>query len=80
MIYDIIGWIGMIILLIDFMLLSINKISNGKIYQLLNLIASVLIAVGLLPKNAWFSFTLEVIMAFISIVILIKIYIKERKK
>lgn len=79
MIYDLIGWIGMIILLIAFSLLSANIIKNGKIYQFLNLIASVLIAIGLLPKNAWFSFVLEVIMALISIVVLIKIYVKGDK-
>ena len=61
MIYDILGWIGMILVLIAYALLSTNKIKNGILYQVLNLIAGVLMAIGLYPKNAWFSFILQVI-------------------
>ena len=56
MIFDILGWIGMVLVLIAYGLLSANKISNGKLYQGLNVLAAVFMAIGLLPKNAWFSF------------------------
>ena len=36
MIFDIIGWIGMILVLVAYILLSVDKIDNGKIYQILN--------------------------------------------
>ena len=52
--FDIIGWIGMIFVLIAYVLLSTNKINNGKTYQILNLLASILMAIGLFPKKAWF--------------------------
>ena len=55
MIYDIFGWIGMILVLIAYLLLSTNKINNGKTYQILNLLASLFMAIGLLPKNAWYG-------------------------
>ena len=48
-------------------------VSNGVLYQLLNLFAGVFMAIGLFPKNAWFSFTLQVFWALIAIVSLIKI-------
>ena len=78
-IFDILGWIGMIMVLVAYLLLSTNKISNGALYQSLNLVASVLMAIGLLPKDRWFSFALQVAWALISIVALIKIFRKAQK-
>lgn len=72
MLFDIIGWIGMILVLMAYALLSTNKIKNGILYQVLNLIAGILMAIGLYPKNAWFSFTLQIIWAFIAFVAIIK--------
>ena len=73
MIYDIIGWIGMILVLIAYVLLSSDKIKNGILYQFLNLIAGIFMAIGLFPKNAWFSFTLQIIWAIIALITLLKI-------
>lgn len=78
MIFDILGWIGMVLVLIAYALLSTNKIDNGKLYQILNLLASILMAIGLLPKNAWFSFALQVAWGIIAIVAIVKI-LKENK-
>lgn len=77
MIFDILGWIGMILVLVAYLLLSLNKISNGKLYQLLNLLAACFMAIGLLPKDAWFSFTLQVIWGIIAIIALIKLVKKH---
>ncbi len=73
MIFDICGWIGMILVLVAYMLLSTNKINNGLLYQVLNLLAGIFMAIGLYPKNAWFSFTLQIIWALVAIVSIIKI-------
>ena len=72
-IFDIIGWAGMVLVLAAYLLLSLGKIKNGYIYQFLNLAAGVLMAIGLYPKNAWFSFTLQVIWAIVAIVAIIRI-------
>lgn len=80
MIFDILGWIGMVLVLIAYGLLSVNKISNGKLYQVLNLLASVFMAIGLLPKNAWFSFALQVAWGIIAIVAIVKIVNKEKSE
>lgn len=77
MIFDIIGWIGMIMVLLPYLLLSLNKIDNGVLYQVLNLLSSVLMAIGLYPKNAWFSFALQVVWGIIAIVGLIKLLKKK---
>lgn len=77
MIFDILGWLGMILVLLAYALLSINKIKNGITYQILNLFAAIFMAIGLLPKNAWFSFTLQIMWGLIAIVSIIKIKNKE---
>ena len=47
MIFNILGWIGMVLILLAYALLSLKKIDNGFIYQFMNLVASVLMAIGL---------------------------------
>lgn len=79
MVFDICGWIGMVLVLIAYALLSTNKITNGKVYQFLNLIAAIFMAIGLFPKNAWFSFALQVVWGVIAIVAIIKNIINEKK-
>ena len=72
MIYDICGWIGMVLVLVAYALLSTGKIKNGMLYQVLNLLAGVFMAVGLFPKNAWFSFTLQIVWSLVAIVAIIR--------
>lgn len=73
MFFNILGWFGMILVLLAYALLSTNKIVNGKLYQIINLIAAILMAIGLFPTKAWFSFTLQVVWALIAIISIIKI-------
>lgn len=80
MIFDILGWIGTILLVMDYILLSTNKIENGKLYQIINLIASLCMAIGVFPKNAWFSFALQVVWGIIAIVALVKMKNKKEEK
>ena len=73
MFFNTIGWIGMILVLIAYALLSTNKIENVKLYQTLNFLAATLMAIGLFPTKAWFSFTLQIIWALIALISIIKI-------
>lgn len=77
MIFDILGWIGMILVLLAYALLSTNKIENGKVYQSLNLIAAIFMAIGLFPSKAWFSFTLQIIWALVALIAIIKLIKKN---
>ena len=43
-VFDILGWIGMILVLVAYVLLSTNKIENGKLYQTLNLVAAIFLS------------------------------------
>jgi len=80
MFYDVIGWIGMVLVLLAYALLSTNKINNGILYQILNLVAGIFMAIGLFPKNAWFSFTLQIIWAIIAFISIIKIKKNDKLK
>ena len=73
MFFDVMGWIGMVLVLLAYTLLSINKIKNGMFYQILNFLAGVFMAIGLYPKNAWFSFTLQIVWSTIAAISMIKI-------
>lgn len=72
MFFDICGWIGMLLVLVAYALLSTNKIKNGILYQVMNLLAGILMAIGLYPKGAWFSFSLQIIWSIIAIVSILK--------
>ena len=78
MFFDILGWIGMILVLLAYILLSSNKIDNGNLYQFLNLVAAIFMAIGLFPTKAWFSFSLQVVWAIVSVVSIIKINTKNK--
>lgn len=71
--WNISGWLGAILMLTAYMLLSLKRIKNGRIYQVMNLIAAILMAIGLFPKNAWFSFTVQVVWGIIAIFSLVKL-------
>lgn len=70
----------MILVLVAYALLSTNKIENRKLYQGLNLVAAILMAIGLFTTKAWFSFTLQVIWGLFALVAIIKIIKKTKKR
>ncbi len=78
MFFDISGWIGMILILTAYALLSTNRVKNGVLYQSLNLLGALFMAIGLFPKNAWFSFALEVVWGIVAIAAIINI-LKNKK-
>lgn len=72
LVFDIIGWIGSIMVVLAYFLLSTKKIKPGLTYQLLNLFAATLMAIGLFPRNAWFSFAVQIVWAFVAIFAIVK--------
>ncbi|MBE6159155.1 MAG: hypothetical protein E7159_04965 [Firmicutes bacterium] len=78
MFFDVMGWIGMVLVLLAYILLSTGKIKNGMKYQLLNLFAGIFMAIGLFPKNAWFSFTLQVVWALVAIIAIVKLKLSNK--
>lgn len=72
LVFDILGWIGSVMVVLAYFLLSTKKIKPGLTYQLLNLLAALLMAIGLFPRSAWFSFALQIVWALVAIIAIIK--------
>lgn len=79
-IFDIVGWAGMVLVLLAYILLSTNRIKNGYLYQLLNFAAATLMAIGLFPKNAWFSFALQIVWGIVAVISIISLNNKKKHK
>lgn len=80
MIFDVVGWVGSFLVVLAYLLLSTKKLSAGMTYQLMNLVAAVCIAIGVFPKNAWFSFALQVVWGIIAVVSIVKLKMKPAKR
>lgn len=78
--FDIIGWIGTALILLAYFINSFRKTKSDTFYQLMNLVGAIFMGVGLFPKNAWFSFALQVAWGIIAIASLVKIIISGRAK
>ena len=75
--FDVIGWIGSGLVVAAYFLLSAKKIKAGLLYQILNLLGALFVAIGLYPKNAWFSFALQVVWGIIAIAAIFKLLKKK---
>lgn len=76
--FDIIGWVGSGLVVAAYFLLSAKKLKAGLTYQIMNFLGALFIAIGLFPKNAWFSFALQVVWGIIAIVAIAKLIQKKK--
>jgi len=77
---DILGYIGMVLLLAAFGLISMNKLTaNNASYQWMNLIGSILLMINTYYYGALPSALLNVVWLLIALVYLIKIYQRTSK-
>ncbi|MEQ9287319.1 MAG: hypothetical protein RIG77_10450 [Cyclobacteriaceae bacterium] len=78
---DIIGWIGSILLIAAYLLISQDRIkSQSYTYQLLNVVGSVLLIVNTIYYRAYPSSALNVIWVVIGIVYIAKISQKPQNQ
>jgi hypothetical protein len=70
---QILGWIGMFLILLAYFLVSFNKLKiNDARYQIINLAGAAGLGAHVLYQKAWAGVTLEVIWALIAIFALLK--------
>jgi len=68
LIIEIIGWVGMILILVAYFLLTSKKLKeNSKKYHLLNLVGGLLIVINALSHNAYPPATLNIIWSIIAV-------------
>lgn len=76
--FDITGWIGTVLILLAYFINSFKKTKSDTLYQITNLLGAIFMSIGLFPKNAWFSFALEIAWSAIAIVSLVKIFSSKK--
>ncbi len=84
LVVEIIGWIGAVLIILAYFLLTHHDLtSRSKIYQGMNLIGSVLLAINLFFNQAYPSLAINVVWFFIAIYGFYNIFknkIKKRKR
>lgn len=81
LISNILGWIGMFIILLAYYLLSVKKMTAKNIsYHLLNFLGAAGLIINTIINKAWPATALEVVWALIAIVAIIAITVKRNKK
>jgi len=66
--FDFLGNIGVLLLMIAYLLLQLNKLSNGLLYSTLNALGAGLVVVSLLTNFNLSAFLMEVFWVLISLV------------
>ena len=70
---QVIGWIGMLLVVSAYFLVSSNKIqATSKSYHLLNFFGAVGVGVNVFYEHAWPAFILQIVWIFITIFTLTK--------
>jgi hypothetical protein len=70
---EILGWIGTILILLAYFLVSNKKVSgDSTVYQLMNLLGVIGVGVNVFHQRAWPAVALQVVWGIIAIFALIK--------
>lgn len=72
-VFEVLGWAGTVIILLGYLLLSLGKITNGRLYQTFNLVGAIGLLVNGVVHAAWPSAILNVIWSAIALFALIQI-------
>jgi hypothetical protein len=68
MILDIIGWLGMGLIILAYFLNITKRLScTSRLYLLINIVGSILLGLGLIEKQAWSGVALQLVWIIISI-------------
>jgi lipid-A-disaccharide synthase-like uncharacterized protein len=77
----IIGFIGTVLVLLAYLLLSTKKIQSDSVsYQGLNLVGAILLIIYAVVLTAWANVLLNVVWGFIAIFALAKLFVALRRK
>ena len=79
-VFEVLGWAGTVIILLGYLLLSLGKITNGRLYQTFNLVGAIGLLVNGVVHAAWPSAILNVIWSAIALFALIQIARKRPEK
>lgn len=77
-VFEVIGWVGTVLLIAAYFLLSIGRIPNGRAYQLFNLFGAIGLLINGAVHGAWPSVILNIVWSGIGVFSLIQLARKQR--
>ncbi|WP_423922089.1 CBU_0592 family membrane protein [Frigoribacterium sp. 2-23] len=77
MVFEVLGWVGAIVILAGYALFSLGKIANGPLYQWTNLIGGVAVSINVSHHGAYPSMIVNTIWALIAATVLVRMYRKR---
>ncbi|OWK26906.1 MAG: hypothetical protein US76_02240 [Parcubacteria group bacterium GW2011_GWA2_38_13b] len=74
MIYETTGWIGTILIVVAYFLVSNDLVSSsGLMYQIMNVLGALFMGISVFKKTAWASFGLQIVWFVIGTIAIAKI-------
>jgi hypothetical protein len=70
-VFEVLGWVGAVVILAGYGLFSLGRLANGPLYQWANLIGALCISVNVASHGAYPSAIVNAIWAVIAVVVLI---------
>ncbi len=78
-IFETLGWVGMITFVIAYYGVSFGKLkADGLLYQWMNFLGAIAIGFSVFVKHAWPAFALEVVWGGIALATLIRLLIRRK--
>lgn len=72
MVFEVLGWVGAVVVLAGYALFSLGKLPNGPVYQLANLVGSICISINVASHGALPSTIVNALWAVIAVVVLVR--------
>lgn len=79
MVFEVLGWVGAVVVLAGYALFSLGKMPNGPVYQLANLVGSVCISINVASHGALPSTIVNALWAAIAVVVLVRMVRSRRR-
>lgn len=79
-VFEVLGWVGTVLILFAYLLLSLGKLKNGRTYQLINLFGAIGLLINGAVHAAWPSAILNVVWSGIAIFSLVQLARKRPEK
>ncbi|WP_054145415.1 hypothetical protein [Frigoribacterium sp. RIT-PI-h] len=79
MVFEVLGWVGAVVVLAGYALFSLGKLPNGPVYQLANLVGSVCISINVASHGALPSTIVNALWAIIAAIVLVRMARRPRR-
>lgn len=79
MVFEVLGWVGAIVVLAGYALFSLGRLPNGPLYQVANLVGSICVSINVASHGALPSTIVNVVWAVIAVLVLSRMLRTRRR-